>query len=298
MTGTGLPALAFGCAPQPDEASGDLARALAAAVEVGYRLFDTAEAYGSERLLAPLRRQLGPHLLVISKVWQTNHAPAHVAAACEASLGRLGMDSLDFYLVHAPEAWTHVGPLEVEPGWSRAKSEGVLVPRRGDGSMRRAGVPLAATWEAMVQLRRRGLARRVGLANVGVAELVELAAAGCEPPSVVQVELHSWQPQRELLAYCRAAGILVMAHTPLARGRVLGDPLLQAIAADAGTGPAELVLGWLKWRGSVPVVGSRSPAHLLANLRAVEAVVPPTALAALEELAARREPAPSAAGRP
>ena len=284
-----LPPLAFGCSPlRREEGRGQidaLRQAIDAALELGYRLFDTAEAYGTETLLGELLRERRSSAAVATKLWRTNHAPEHVRPACEASLRRLGRDAVDLYLVHAPEAWAHRGPLEIEPG-TRDEVRSQLEPRDAAGNLELAAVPLEYTWAAMLALRDAGLARAVGLCNVDTGELERLAGAGLEPPAVVQVELHPRRPCVELVEHCRARGIVVMAHSPLGGGGVFGDPRLRRLAAERGVSPAHLVLAWHRARGVLPVAGSLDREHLRENARACAEPLPAELIAAVDSLAA------------
>lgn len=289
-----MPRLGLGTAPGPSARPVDLAPALAAGLEAGCRLFDTAEAYGSEEVLGQLVASAGvarDELYLVSKLWQTNHEPERVAEACRGSLARLGVGRLDLYLVHSPEAWRHRGPLRVEPGWEVSEIAAHAVPRSESGEVERFDVPIEETWQAMLELRRGGLTRDVGVANFGRAELEALRAAGLEAPAALQVEIHPLNPREELLRYCRARGIRVMAHSPFAGGRVLGHPEILGLARDLGWSPARLVLGWHLARGVVPVPGSHRPAHARENLQALASPLPPEAAAALDALAPARSSA-------
>ena len=118
-SGLEMPAVGLGCSPYRGGGLRgtrvDLRGAIETALELGYRLLDTAEVYGTEAQIGEiLRSRPSPRrdrLFIVSKVWQTNHAGRHVLAACEDSLRRLGIEDLDLYLVHSPEAWRHVRPL-------------------------------------------------------------------------------------------------------------------------------------------------------------------------------------------
>jgi diketogulonate reductase-like aldo/keto reductase len=263
----------------------DLGGAVRAAAALGYRLFDTAEAYGSEALLgATVGGRAG--VLLATKLWHTNHDPKHVVRACQASCRRLRVAAVDLYLVHGPEAWRHVGPLEIPPDSDRETLDRLLVPRDPLGAVAPSGVPLAATWEAMADVRRRGLALAIGLANVDAATIEGLVADGGELPGAVQVELHPLQPQTELQRFCAPRGIAVLAHSPFGGGSVLEHPKVVAAARSVGQTPAALVLGWHRQLGTVPLPSSDDPGKLAANLAAAAGPPPPAeALAALDALA-------------
>ena len=286
--GRELPPIGFGTAPRPGLRPLDLAPAIEAALAAGCRLFDTAEVYGTEGLLgAALARRRGgsaPGVAVATKAWQTNHAPEHLAAACRGSLSRLGLEALDLYLVHAPASWPYSGPIEVDPSWSAEEIAARVVP--SDEAMRaHAAIPLDETWEAMLELRRQGLAHRVGLSNVDVSHLSALAARGLEAPAAVEVEMHPHRPRRSLLAYCRERGIRLLAHSPFGGGAALGDPRLAAAAREAGASPAQLVLRWHAARGVVALPGSRRPAHVVEAFSVAAGPAPAAALELIDDMA-------------
>ena len=282
-----MPPLGLGTSPGRSSRPIDLSRALDSALDAGYRLFDTAEAYGVEPLLGQALASASierPELYLVSKVWQTNHGFDDVLGACRASLARLGTEYLDLYLIHAPVAWRHLGPLRVEPGWSFDEIAAHVVPRDAHGEIEASCVPIEETWQAMLELRRTGLARAVGVANFDLPRLEALRAAGFEPPAVVQVELHPLKPHEELLAYCRSRGIRVMAHSPLGSGRLLSHARVTKLARELGRSPAQLILAWHLARGTVPVPASHRPEHVRENLGAVGISLAPDALAALDAL--------------
>jgi alcohol dehydrogenase (NADP+) len=275
-----LPPIGFGTSPGEELTPAELAPALGAALDAGFRLFDTAEVYGSETVLGERIAASGvprDELFVVSKLWRTNHAFEHAVAACEGSLRRLGLDHLDLYLVHAPEPWRHVGPLDLDASLTRSEIAERATPRGADGGPEPAEVPLEETWSALVELRRRGWVRRIGIANAGVAVLERLAATG-EAPEAVQVEIHPGRPEEALVAYCAGQGIHqidqihqigVMAHSPLGGGAALRDPEVLERARALGISPAQAVLRWHLERGVVPIPGSHRPEHARENLRAL-----------------------------
>ncbi len=288
MSGIELPPLGLGCSPVRGRRLVDLGPAIAAALDLGCRLFDTAEVYGTEPLLGALVEASGRRgeVVLASKVWRTNHAFRHVVAACEGSLRRLRVERLDLYLVHSPAAWRHRPGLEVAPEWDLERREAAAVPRDAGGGVALGDVALAETWEAMLELRRRGKVGAVGLANVGVEELERLAGAGFEPPAVVQAEIHPLEPRRELVGWCRRRGVRVMAHSPLGGGAALLHPRLVELAEGMGVSPARLVLSWHLGRGVVPIPGAHRVAHLADDLAALGFDPGAEALAAVDSLAA------------
>ena len=261
----------------------DLAGAIRRATALGYTLFDTAEAYGTEPLLGALPPSQRVELRVVTKLWHTNHAPERVLPACEASLQRLRIAKLEGYLLHAPIAWADQDALDLAPGMSLPALERALTPRDDRGVVRAGRHTLEQTWAALSELPARGLTRWVGIANVEGEHLDRLVASGASAPAVVQVEVHPLRPQRGLLAQCLRLGIAVMAHSPFGGGAVLRHQAVATAATAAGVSPAHLVLQWLRWRGVVAVVGARDERHLLENRAAMERPLAADVLAAFDD---------------
>jgi 2,5-diketo-D-gluconate reductase A len=122
------------------------------------------------------------------------------------------------------------------------------------------------SWRALVRLREEGRVRSIGVANFHAHHLERLIGETGVAPVVNQVELHPWLPQAELRAYDGAHGILTEAWSPLARGRVLDDPVLAGIAAKHGRTPAQIVLRWHVQLGNVVIPKASSPERIRENL--------------------------------
>jgi alcohol dehydrogenase (NADP+) len=282
-----LPRVGFGCSRYRDGEYVDRVDAVATALDAGYRLFDSAELYGNEERIgdllaapgAPDRRTV--HLT--SKVWNTNHG--HVREACETTLAALGVDALDSYLVHWPDAWAYQGPLRDLAALPPDEQEALTFPRDDDGQILEAEVSLAETWRAMERLVDDGLARAIGLCNVSLGELDDLVDGARIPPSIVQVERHPYQPRSDLVAYCHERGIRVVAHTPLGTDGLLDDPAVRDVADEAGVTPAQAVLAWNVADGVVPIPSSNEAERVVENLAAGAAELAPASLERLDALA-------------
>ena len=255
---------------------------MAEAIRLGYRHLDSACDYGNEAEAGEgIRRAVAAghcrrdDLWVTSKLWNTDHEPSRVRAACERSLADLGLDELDLYLVHFPIALEHV-PFEERypPGWVRDPA--AAVPR-----MHPIPVPLADTWGALERLVEAGLVRQIGLCNCPVAVIRDLLARARIQPAVLQVEMHPFLVQERLLRFCHEAGIEVTAFSPLGAGSyvplgmatpadsVLGHPVVTEIAAATGRTPAQVVLRWGIQRGTSVIPKTSRVERLAENLEAV-----------------------------
>jgi len=287
-----LPPIGFGCSSLPLRGRGraDLEGPARAALAAGYRLFDLAEVYGNERALGrALRGAQAPprsELFVVGKVWRTNFRPAALRQACADSLRRLGLEAFDLYLLHAPEAWRHVAPLgdPEELGWEEFERR--AVPRDTAGRPELDAVPLAATWEAMRELERDGLAAHIGVSNFGPAQLDELGAGR---PAANEIAHSPHQPNTAWVADGRARGLQLLAHSPLSSPGLLAEPRLRELAARLGRTPAQIVLRWNLEKGLVPLPSSTDPAHIAENLRAVDLALDAAAVEAVDSLAAGAE---------
>lgn len=245
------------------------------ALAAGYRHIDCAECYKNEKEMGTALRQAfakglrRDEIFVTSKVWNTNHAKNQVRDACLQSLASLGLEYLDLYLVHWPVSFRYTGPA-LEPD----------VPRDGEGVVESAKVPLRETWEAMEALVDDGLVRSIGVSNYSAVELSDLLAYCRIAPSVNQVECHPYLAQRSLRRLCAAAGIAVVAFSPLgAAGRRCGesasvtplrDPLLLSIAEARGCSVAQLILRWLLQEGLAVIPKSANPQRMRENLLVAE----------------------------
>jgi alcohol dehydrogenase (NADP+) len=265
-----LPPIGFGCSRYRDGEYVDRIDSVATALDAGYRLLDSAELYGNEERIGALLDAPGSPdrdgLFLISKVWNTNHR--HVTEACEGSLDALGVDALDCYMLHWPEAWAYRGPLRDLASKLPAEQEALTFPADEAGNPETVDVSLTETWRRLEALHDRGLARTLGACNVSLAQLDRITESARVPPAIVQNEIHPYRPQTDLVAACHERGIRVMAHSPLSAPGLLEEPILAEIADAHDASPAAVVLAWNVERGVVPIPASDDPDHVVANLAA------------------------------
>lgn len=209
------------------------------AVDIGYRHLDTAQIYENETIVgAGIAASDVPRdeLLVATKVWASNLAPADVVRSTHQSLDRLGIETIDLLYVHRPiETYT---PPETLPAFDR--------------------------------LREAGVINHVGVSNFDPDDL-DLARNHLDAPIAVnQVEFHPLHRPMAALADAREHGYELLAYSPLAAGKALDLPPIRAIAAAREVSPAAVVLMWLHAKGVKTVPKATSPDHLRANLVARE----------------------------
>ena len=227
-------------------------RAVSHALAVGYRHIDTAAFYGNEEEVGRAIRQSAiprEEVFVVTKLWNSDHGYAPALKACNESLARLKLDHIDLYLIHWPE-----------PG------------RRLD------------SWRAVVELRKQGKCRSIGVSNYTIAHLDELKAHSDVAPAVNQVEFSPFLFQHELLDFCRARGIQLEAYCPLTRGRKLGDKTVRAVADRHGKTPAQVLLRWALQHQMVVIPKSGQPARIEENAALFDFALDDRDMAALDAL--------------
>jgi diketogulonate reductase-like aldo/keto reductase len=256
--GGAIPALGFGTSLSDRTKTRD---AVKAAVKVGFRHLDAAERYRNEADVGAALRELfddatvrRDELFVTTKLWNNNHRPERVKSALQASLDRLGLDTVDLYLVHTPFAF--------KPGDDQD-------PRDPHGAViYDDGVTLEETWAAMESLVDEGLTGAIGLSDIDVEGVKRIAQTARIKPAVVEVESHPYHPQWQLHQLRETDGIILLAFASLGHGlepRLLDDPLIVSTAQRLGKTPAQVLLAWGIQRGSAVLTGSVNPARISEN---------------------------------
>ncbi|MAX91651.1 MAG: oxidoreductase [Pseudomonas sp.] len=235
----------------PAERGNEIA-ALRLGIELGMTLIDTAEMYaegGAEEVVGEAIRSCRDQVFLVSKVYPHNASRKGVPEACERSLRRLGTDCLDLYLLH----------------W-------------------RGQYPLAETVEAFERLKEAGKIRRWGVSNLDLDDMRELDAPDCAVNQVL------YNPQErgiefDLLPWCQAQGMPVMAYCPLGQGGgLLRHQAILDIARRHGAEPAQIALAWSLRQPEVLVIPkSSNPAHVRLNASAAELTLSADDLALLDK---------------
>ncbi len=237
--GIEIPAAAFGTYKAAD---GKSAQVIRAAIEAGYRCFDTASFYGTETYLAEAIRESGiarEEFFITSKVWKTEMGYENTKQAFERTLKNLDTDYLDMYLIHWPLP---------EPGYRDWKALDL------------------ETWRAMEDLYAEGKIRAIGLSNF-LPHHIENILANCRvEPVTDQLEYHPGYSQEAAVQYCQERRILVQAWSPIGRRRVLEEPLVRELAEKYGVSPAQICLKFAVQRGILPLPKSSSPERMRENM--------------------------------
>ena len=242
-TGEAVPALGLGTWYMGDRGSDHKAEAdaMRLGLDLGMTLIDTAEMYasgGAERVVGDALTGRRDDAFVVSKVLPHNASRRGTVTACEQSLGRMGIETIDLYLLHWPGAY-----------------------------------PLEDTIAAFEELRQAGKIRHWGVSNFDTDEMEDLIAAGgegCETDQILY-NLSRRGPEFDLLPWCAERRMPVMAYSPLEQGRLAGDRTLARIAARYRISPMQVALAWvLRRAGVIAIPKASNPAHVRDNRAALD----------------------------
>jgi 2,5-diketo-D-gluconate reductase A len=228
-----IPALGLGVAELSDE---ETERAVSTALEIGYRLIDTAAVYGNEAAVGRAIAASGiprAELFVTTKLANADQGFASSQAAGRASLERLGLDYVDLYLIHWP------------------------APQLGE---------YVDSFGGLIQLRGDGLARSIGVCNFTEENLQTVIDLTFVTPAVNQIELHPLLNQSELRAANAAHNVVTEAYSPLAVGRLLDNPTVASVAAEYSRTPAQVLIRWSLQLGNVVIPRSAKPERIADNI--------------------------------
>jgi diketogulonate reductase-like aldo/keto reductase len=230
--GAKMPTIGYGTMEFPARP----AELVAYAIEAGYRLIDTARKYGTEERVGEGIRASGiarEELWVTTKVTELDARETDFLRSAETSLKALQLDYVDLLLVHWPQ------------------------PK----------VPFAETLGALAKAKRSGLTRHIGVSNFTIAMLEEAVHVCPEPLITNQIEYHAYLPQDRMLAALKRHGMILTAYCPVARGKLLDDPVVGEIAKAHGKTHAQICLRWLIQQPMVAAVPrALEEAHIAENL--------------------------------
>jgi alcohol dehydrogenase (NADP+) len=272
-TGSKMPAIGLGTFGSDHASHEAVAQAVIGAAEVGYRHFDCAAVYGNEHLIGQSLKQVmlngvkREDLWITSKLWNDKHGETDVIPACQKSLGDLGLDYLDLYLIHWPFPNHHATGVDVTSRDHHAK------PYSHENYLK--------TWRQMEKLVDLGLVRHIGTSNMTVAKLELLLRDARIKPAVNEMELHPHFQQPELFTFVRDNGMEAVGYCPLGspnrpeRDRTpedtnpLEDAVIIDIAKRLNIHPASVCIKWAVQRGQTPIPMSTKRKNYLANLQAL-----------------------------
>ncbi|RUA27289.1 MAG: aldo/keto reductase [Actinobacteria bacterium] len=253
LDGNRIPQVGYGVFKVPAD---DTRRAVLEAFELGYRHIDTAAIYGNEEGVGAAIAESGiprDELFITTKLWNDRHDGDEPRAALGESLGKLGLDAVDLYLVHWP------------------------TPARDN---------YVHAWERLIDLREQGLTRSIGVSNFLVPHLERIIAETGVAPVVDQIELHPAYQQREVVEWASARGIRIEAWGPLGQGKydLFSAPAVAGAAAAHGKTPAQVVLRWHLDKGNIVFPKSVRRERLAENIDIVDFALTDAEIAAIDAI--------------
>ena len=253
LDGNRIPQVGYGVFKVPAD---DTRRAVLEAFELGYRHIDTAAIYGNEEGVGAAIAESGiprDELFITTKLWNDRHDGDEPRAALGESLGKLGLDAVDLYLVHCP------------------------TPARDN---------YVHAWERLIDLREQGLTRSIGVSNFLVPHLERIIAETGVAPVVDQIELHPAYQQREVVEWASARGIRIEAWGPLGQGKydLFSAPAVAGAAAAHGKTPAQVVLRWHLDKGNIVFPKSVRRERLAENIDIVDFALTDAEIAAIDAI--------------
>lgn len=249
---------------------GEVRKAVFWAIEAGYRHIDGAAIYQNEKEVGQgvadaieaglVKRK---DLFITSKLWNNSHRFEDVHLAFEKSLADLRLDYLDLYLIH----------------WPIAFKPGVGFAEKREDFFTYNDVPLSQTWEAMQDLKAKGLAKHIGVSNFNQAKLAEIMKIGGQLPEMNQVEMHPFLPQDGLVEYCTSNGMLMTAYSPLGSPdsrnkkhendpKLLTNPIVNEIAKKHGISAGQVLISWSIERDIAVIPKSTNQGRIKENFEA------------------------------
>eukprot|EP00090_Calanus_glacialis_P025013 TRINITY_DN3885_c0_g1_i1.p1 TRINITY_DN3885_c0_g1~~TRINITY_DN3885_c0_g1_i1.p1 ORF type:complete len:286 (-),score=89.24 TRINITY_DN3885_c0_g1_i1:442-1224(-) len=232
-----MPQLGLGTSHQ----GGYSEEAIRHALLVGCRHVDTAQRYGSEEGVGKAVMESGldrGELFITTKLWPDYYGNKACMEATSLSLSKLNMDYVDLYLLHWPGA--------------------------------RNSQELLETWRTMELLLESGKARAIGVSNFQERHLLRLLEDASIAPHVNQIEFHPYQQDLELINFCKERNICVGGYSPLAKGRVVDDPVVKQVAKEKGVTAAQVVIRWSLQREIITIPKSTKVDRVTENFNVLE----------------------------
>ncbi|QLY25785.1 aldo/keto reductase [Bdellovibrio sp. KM01] len=230
--GTHMPQLGFGVWQVPDDGA---EAAVSEAFKVGYRSIDTAAIYRNETGVGQAIKNSGlarNEIFITTKLWNDDQGYDKSMKAIDSSLKKLGIEQVDLYLVHWPS------------------------PHRG---------LYLETWKAMVEIKKQGKAKSIGVSNFMPEHLTRIIDATGEIPVLNQIELHPKFQQKNLREFHQKHGIFTECWSPLGQGKLLDDSHLKEIAAKHGKSTAQVILRWHLQNNFIVIPKSVTPSRIKEN---------------------------------
>jgi 2,5-diketo-D-gluconate reductase A len=250
--GNTIPQLGYGVWQVEDDVA---EKVVAQAFEAGFRHIDTAKIYGNEAGVgrAIQRSGLAPEdIFITTKLWNADQGYESTLKAFEESMERLGLETLDLYLIH----------------WMQPKQDKYV-----------------DTWKALIELQKQGRVKTIGVSNFTKEGLQRLIDETGVVPAINQIELHPFFNQAELREFNASKGILTQAWSPLGQGgELLESAVIGQIAAKHGATPAQVVIAWHLAIGNVVIPKSVTESRIRENYAALDVTLDETDVQAINGL--------------
>lgn len=246
-----IPQLGFGTYKIPPA---NAYQAVRDALEVGYRHIDTAQMYGNEAEVGQAIADSGidrEAIFITTKLNNPYHEPDAARETFAKSLEKLQLDEVDLFLIH----------------WPMAKTTDYV-----------------ATWRTLLEFAADGRARAVGVSNFEPKHLNRIIDATGVVPAVNQIELHPYLQQRELVAVNQQLGIVTESWSPLARGKIIKDPLIRSIGDEISRTPAQVVIRWHLQHGYVVFPKSLHRERMVENFNVFDFELSPEQMERIDSL--------------
>lgn len=250
--GNTIPQLGYGVWQVEDDVAEKVVRQ---AFEAGFRHIDTAKIYGNESGVGRAIASSGlsaEEIFITTKLWNADQGYESTLEAFEASMDRLGLETLDLYLIH----------------WQQPKQD-----------------KFVDTWKALIELQKRGRVKSIGVSNFTIEGLQRIIDETGVVPAINQVELHPFFNQAELREFNASKGILTQAWSPLGQGgELLENATVAEIAAKHHATPAQVVIAWHLAIGNVVIPKSVTESRIQENFAALNITLDATDVEALNGL--------------
>jgi aldehyde reductase len=279
--GNNMPILGLGTWGSPP---GEVAQAVKDAIDAGYRHIDGAHVYENEDEVGEgvnakiadgtIKRE---HIFVVSKLWNTYHAPSLVRGALQTTLKNLKLSYIDLYLIHWPLAY---------------KEGDILFPTDASGKVQYSDADYLDTWKEMEKAVDDGLVKTIGVSNFNKRQLERLLANCRIQPAVNQVECHPYLPQKKLSEFCRSKNIAITAYSPLGSPTrpwvkaddpvLLDEPKLKTLADKYQKEVGQILIRYQIERNHIVIPKSVTKSRIISNFNVFDFKLSPEDIAEIE----------------